>query len=51
MDYSSDSDNENELIQQYELKHEHHSSFLHKVEGVALDIGKGVVTEGIVGLL
>jgi hypothetical protein len=46
MDYSSDSDSD---IPQPIPKH--HSSFLHKVEGVALDIGKGVVTEGIVGLL
>jgi hypothetical protein len=49
--YSSDSDSEAAAIQQYELKHEHHSSFLHKVEGVALDVGKGVLTEGIVGLI
>lgn len=49
--YSSDSDSDDAAIQQYELQHQHHSSFLHKVEGVALDIGKGVVTEGIVGLL
>jgi len=47
-DYSSES--ESELIQQYEATH-HHKSFLSKVEGVGLDIGKGVITEGIVGLL
>lgn len=46
----SDSDSEQLAIQQYESQHKHHS-FLSKVEGVALDIGKGVVTEGIVGLL
>jgi len=46
MDYSSDSDNDAPIPQP-----EHHNSFLHELGGVALVIGKGVVTEGIVGLL
>lgn len=46
MDYSSDSDNEMPVP----VPHHHHS-FLSDVGKVALDIGKGVVTEGIVGLL
>ncbi len=48
MDYSSDDDSDNTMpIPQPH----HHHSFLKDVESVGLDIGKGVVTEGIVGLL
>lgn len=46
MDYSSDSDSDMPIPQPH-----HHHSILGEVGKVALDIGKGVVTEGIVGLL
>lgn len=49
MDYSSDSDVDggNPVPQ----PQHHHHSFLSEVGKIGLDIGKGVVTEGIVSLL